>query len=208
MKYILLHFFILFYFISYSQHSKTFSEDFQKTIVQSEKGNAAQKLAFKANPNTTNYDLKYHRLEWTVDPTKAEINGKVTSFFVAKDNLNKIIFDLADNMIVSKVTQRDIDLSFQQNSDEELVINLPATQNIGVLDSLTIVYSGNPVSTGFDSFEISTHGTAKTPVLWTLSEPYGAKGWCPVNKILLIKLTLLIFISPILLNIKLLQMEF
>ncbi len=188
MKYFLLHFFILFYFITFGQNVKSLAEDDHNIIVQSEQRNAAKKIAFKANPNTTDYNLKYHRLEWNVNPTKAEISGKVTSFFVATEDLNNITFDLANNMTVSNVTQRGVNLSYQQNSNEELVINLPSTQNNGVLDSLTITYSGNPVSTGFDSFEISTHGNAKTPVLWTLSEPYGAKGWWPCKQDLIDKI--------------------
>ncbi len=188
MKYFLLHFFILFYFITFGQNVKSLAEDDHNIIVQSEQRNAAKKIAFKANPNTTDYNLKYHRLEWNVNPTKAEISGKVTSFFVATEDLNNITFDLANNMTVSNVTQRGVNLSYQQNSNEELVINLPSTQNNGVLDSLTITYSGNPVSTGFDSFEISTHGNAKIPVLWTLSEPYGAKGWWPCKQDLIDKI--------------------
>ncbi len=188
MKYFLLHFFILFYFITFGQNVKSLAEDDHNIIVQSEQRNAAKKIAFKANPNTTDYNLKYHRLEWNVNPTKAEISGKVTSFFVATEDLNNITFDLANNMTVSNVTQRGVNLSYQQNSNEELVINLPSTQNSGVLDSLTITYSGNPLSTGFDSFEISTHGNAKTPVLWTLSEPYGAKGWWPCKQDLIDKI--------------------
>ncbi len=188
MKYFLLHFFILFYFISNSQNIKSFSEQGFENIVKFEKRNAAKKIAFKANPNTTNYDLKYHRLEWTVDPTKAEISGEVTSYFVAKEDLNKITFDLADNMTVTQVSQRGVSLSFNQNLNEELIIDLLSTQTSGVLDSLSIVYNGNPVSTGFDSFEISKHGPSNTPVLWTLSEPYGAKGWWPCKQDLIDKI--------------------
>ncbi len=188
MKYFLLHFFLLFYFLTYSQHVKTLAQDNLNSIVQFEQKNAAKKLSFKANPNTGNYDLKYHRLEWNVDPTKAEISGTVTSYFIANENMNKITFDLANNMTVSKVMQRGVNLTFQQNSNEELVIDLPSMQNSGVLDSLTVVYSGNPVSTGFDSFEISTHGDENTPVLWTLSEPYGAKGWWPCKQDLIDKI--------------------
>jgi len=188
MKYFLLHFFILFYLVSVGQNIKPFSGEDQNSIVQFEKRNAAKKIAFKANPHTTNYDLKYHRLEWVVDPTKAEISGEVTSYFVASENLSEIIFDLANNMTVSKVTQRGVDLSFQQNSNEELIISLPSTLNSGVLDSLTVIYSGNPVSTGFDSFEISKHGPNNTAVLWTLSEPYGAKGWWPCKQDLIDKI--------------------
>ena len=188
MKHFLLYIFILFYSLSYGQKVENISDNSLDEIVHFEKRNAANKITFKANPNTTNYDLKYHRLEWAVDPAKPEINGKVTSYFTALDDLNKITFDLASNMSVSKVTQRGEDLNFTQNSNEELVIDLTSSQNIGVLDSLTIIYGGNPVSSGFGSFEINTHGPSNTPVLWTLSEPYGAKGWWPCKQDLIDKI--------------------
>ncbi|NOQ91799.1 MAG: peptidase M1, partial [Flavobacteriaceae bacterium] len=188
MKYKLLYIFILFYTVAFGQKVETFTNDNLFEIIQAEQKNAASKIAFKANPNTTNYDLKYHRLEWQVDPAKAFIEGVVTSYFKATDNLNRITFDLADNMTVTNVSQRSVNLSFSQNSNDELIITLPSTQNLGVLDSLTITYSGNPISSGFGSFEINTHGSSNTPVLWTLSEPYGAKGWWPCKQDLIDKI--------------------
>ena len=188
MKHKLLYIFILFYIIAFGQKVESITDDNLLEIIDFEQKNAANKIAFKTNPNTTNYDLKYHRLEWQVDPSKAFINGVVTSYFEAKDNLNSVIFDLSDNMTVSKVSQRGMNLSFSQNSNDELIITLPNTQNSGVLDSLSITYSGNPISSGFGSFEVNTHGPSNTPVLWTLSEPYGAKGWWPCKQDLIDKI--------------------
>ena len=183
MKNISTFIFFLFTIFSFSQKVETFSEGSLHDIILSEQRNAANKIAFEANANTANYDLKYHRLEWTVDPSEAKIDGKVTSYFLAKEALNNITFDLSSNMVVSSVTQRGLPLNFIQNTNDELVIDFSSTQNSGVLDSLTIAYSGNPVSTGFDSFEVSSHGRfPSVPVLWTLSEPYGAKGWWPCKQ--------------------------
>ncbi len=188
MRNLILSFFVLFYFQSFAQIKNEIPADNLNEIIHFERTNAAKKISFKANPNTTNYDLKYHRLEWTVNPTEDKIEGTVTSYFVANENLNSIVFDLADNMIVSKVSQRGNDLNFSQNTNDELTINLPTMQNKGVLDSLTITYGGNPVSSGFGSFETSVHGALRTPVLWTLSEPYGAKGWWPCKQDLIDKI--------------------
>lgn len=151
-----------------------------ESIVSSEKIAGTKKLAYKANQNTQNYDLKYHRLEWSVDPKKKYISGDITSYFVALDNLTTVVFEVSDNLEITGVSQRGNALNFKQNSDDEVVITLPKTQNTGVLDSLTVSYKGNPVSSGFGSFEISTHNSV--PVLWTLSEPYGAKGWWPCKQ--------------------------
>ncbi len=181
-------FIIIFLFSLFSFGQKYNFEADLEQIMKSEKKSGLKKLAYIANENTGNYDLKYHRLEWSVDPAKAEISGKITSYFTALENINSITFEITNNLNVSAVTQRGISLTFTQNSSDELVINLPAIQNKNILDSLTVTYSGNPVSSGFGSFEIGKHGSSNTPVLWTLSEPYGAKGWWPCKQDLIDKI--------------------
>ena len=161
----------------------SFGQDYDpsfNSIRESEAKSALNRMAFRANLNTGDYDVKYHRLEFNVNPTQAQINGNVITYFEAKSPMNQITFDLANNMTVSQVLQRGNSLAFTQNSNEELIITLPSTQNTGVLDSLTVTYSGNPVSSGFGSFEVNTH--SGKPILWTLSEPYGAKAWWPCKQ--------------------------
>ena len=161
--------------------SFSFSQNFQSDdISEAEAKAAAGWFGKPENMNTGNYDLKYHRLELTVNPTQAFISGKITSHFVAKENLNTVTFELVNNMAVSQVMQRGTPLSFTQNSNDEVVITLPQMQAQGVLDSLSISYSGNPISSGFGSFEIDTH--EGDPVMWTLSEPFGAKAWWPCKQ--------------------------
>jgi aminopeptidase N len=165
------------------------AQDFHETlngIREAEAKSAMRQMMSPQNDNTGNYDVKYHRLELNVDPSVSAISGDVTTYFEAKEAMTEITFDLADNMTVSQVLQRGNTLSYSQNSDDELVITLPVTQNQGVLDSLTISYSGNPISSGFDSFEQTTHNG--DPVIWTLSEPYGAKGWWPCKQDLIDKI--------------------
>ncbi len=149
---------------------------------EAEAKSALKKMYYRINPNTGNYDLKYHRLEFNVDPSVDFISGDVTSYFEAKENMNEITFDLADNMTVSQVLQRSNLLSFVQNANNELVITLAATQNTGVLDSLTISYSGTPIAStpGFGAFEQNFHNGE--PIIWTLSEPYGALDWWPCKQ--------------------------
>ena len=151
-----------------------------ETVRAAEVKSALSKMQFRANANTGNYDVKYHRLELEVDPSIAKIKGEVTTYFKAKTSLNQITFDLTDHMTVSQVLQRGNPLEFTQNTNDEVIILLPQELAVGVLDSLKISYSGNPVSSGFGSFEVNTHNGK--PVLWTLSEPYGAKGWWPCKQ--------------------------
>ncbi len=159
--------------------AQDYKKDFEN-LVSSETKSAQKKIMGTKNMNTGNYDVKYHRLDLQVDPNVAFIEGDITSYFVAKENLDEVTFELSDNMVVSEVLQRGNPLTFIQNTDDEIVITLPVTQNSGVLDSLTISYSGNPISSGFGSFEQSTHNG--DPIIWTLSEPFGAKGWWPCKQ--------------------------
>ncbi|ARV15873.1 M1 family aminopeptidase [Polaribacter sp. SA4-12] len=151
-------------------------------ISEAEAKSAASKVHFRVNPNTSNYDITYHKLEFTVDPAVADIAGKVTTTFTALENLTTITFDLNDNMMVTSVTENGNTLSFTQNSNDELVITLQNTINQGNSASVLIEYNGTPTSSGFDSFEASTHGVDATPILWTLSEPYGALDWWPCKQ--------------------------
>ena len=175
---------LLCYFITFTFLGQDYNKSFG-SIQKAEAKKALSKMAFKVNINTGNYDIKYHRLAFNLDPSIAFISGDVTTYFEAKENLNQVVFDLASNMTVSQVLQRGNALSFSQNSNDELIITLPTTQNSGVLDSLTVSYSGNPVSSGFGSFEQNYHNG--NPVIWTLSEPYGAKGWWPCKQDLIDK---------------------
>lgn len=161
------------------------AQDFD-AIVEAETKAAHNRINFVRNANTGNYDLKYHRLEFDIDPNVAFISGDVTSYFEAKENLSQITFEIDQVLTVSQVMQRGNPLTFTQNSNDEVVITLPQVQIVGVLDSLTISYSGNPVSSGFGSFEQTTHNG--DPIIWTLSEPYGAKAWWPCKQDLIDKI--------------------
>lgn len=144
------------------------------------KSSLIQPFSRSIHQATANYDLTYVRLELHTDPDVAAISGTVTSHFEAVGAINQITFDLASNMNVSQVTQRGIPLTYINNGNDELVIDLPATQNNAVLDSLSVTYSGNPVASGFGSFAQTTHNNAG--IIWTLSEPYGAKAWWPCKQ--------------------------
>ena len=127
-----------------------------------------------------NYDIKYHRLEFEVDPAIHYINGKITTYFSPTvNNFNEISFDLVDEMIIDSVKYNGAILSTTHYSDT-LTVNLPNIIIKGQLDSIFIYYQGDPPTTGFGSFVTSEHNG--TPIMWTLSEPFGAKCWWPCKQ--------------------------
>ncbi len=176
MKYYLI---LLFLFLTVQCFSQTFEED-QSAILEAETKSATSRINYRANANTGNYDVKYHKLEFTINPSVASISGVVTTHFEAKETMSQIIFDLTNNMTVSQVLQNGSSITFSQNTNDELIINLSTTVNQGQTGIVEVTYSGVPQASGFDSFEASTH--SGDPVLWTLSEPYGAKDWWPCKQ--------------------------
>ena len=102
-----------------AQHN--FSE--QLEIAEAEAKSAHSFLEVETSSNTGNYDVTYHRLEFEVNPAVAFIEGEVTTYFEAKENLNQVVFDLAQGINVSEVSQDGSSLSFQ-HIDEELMQEL------------------------------------------------------------------------------------
>ncbi|PWA05196.1 M1 family aminopeptidase [Flavobacterium psychrotolerans] len=149
-------------------------------IAHSEKQSAHNRMVLVANPDTDNYDITYHKLEFKVDPADYFIAGKVTTTYTALANLSTVIFDLANELMVSAVKKNGMDLAFTQNGNNELVISLPATQGTGTEATLEITYSGAPPTNGFNAFTSSTHNGS--PVIYTLSEPFGARDWWPCKQ--------------------------
>ncbi|KAB1156930.1 M1 family aminopeptidase [Flavobacterium luteum] len=176
MKKLMLFYLLLSFTLIYAQDSEN---DFD-AIVKNERKSALKRMSFVTNPNTENYDIVYHRLRLKVDPSVQYIDGEVTTKYIAKQNLNSVTFDLANELVVSSVKQRNATLTFTRSGNNELIINLPLQQNENVLDSVSITYSGMPPTSGFGSFITSQHNS--TPVLWTLSEPFGALEWWPCKQ--------------------------
>jgi aminopeptidase N len=124
----------------------------------------------------SNFDVKYYRCEWEVDPAIRYIKGKVTVYYTVTDVATTISLDLMNPLVVDSVIQRNIALTNQQ-ANNVLQINFASPVNAGTFDSVTIYYQGVPPNTGFGSFIQSTH--AGIPVMWSLSEPYGSRDWWP-----------------------------
>lgn len=148
-------------------------------IAHSEMKMASKKLNLLVNPNTQNYDITYHELRFSVDPANYYISGVVTTTFTALSDLSTVTFDLTNQLTVNSVTQNGIPLMFAQNSNNELVITLPSVLTSNTPATVVISYSGAPAN-GEQAFTTSIHNGS--PVLYTLSEPYGARDWWPCKQ--------------------------
>jgi aminopeptidase N len=172
-----LHF--LFFFLSILFVFPQKSELNIDKIAESEMKSASRLMNFQANPNTANYDVTYHKLEFTVNPSVYFITGKVTTTFKALSTMSTVTFDLTNELTVNSVKSGTTNLNFVQNAADELVITLPSTLTSGTFATVEISYSGAPAS-GEQAFTQSNHNG--TPIIFTLSEPFGARDWWPCKQ--------------------------
>lgn len=151
-----------------------------EALMKSEMHSAQQKIEFKHSSFADDYDLRYHRLEWKVDPAIQAISGSVTSYFVPLIfDLDTVQFDLKANMQVDSVFRNGIHLNYLHEGDV-LKIAIGEVMEMGQVDSVTVHYHGEPLTEGLGTFHAGQHNG--TPELWTLSEPYGAMAWWPCKQ--------------------------
>lgn len=125
------------------------------------------------------YDMLYHRLRMDLDPAMRAVSGTVTHRLRTLQPLDTIQLDLSSALAVSQVELAGNPVNFAQGDD--LLHVLPtATLPSGQQLELRITYGGEPPSSGFGSFVQNEHAGA--PILWTLSQPYGARDWWPCKQ--------------------------
>jgi aminopeptidase N len=158
--------------------SSTYGQQYATKDIAAMEANAHERITSIEGSSfaSDNFDVKYYRCQWEVDPAVRYIKGVVTIYFTAITPINSITLDLMSPLLADSVKQRNSSLSFSQTTNT-LQINFNSAINTGALDSINIFYKGIPPNTGFGSFIQSSH--AGIPVMWTLSEPYGSRDWWP-----------------------------
>jgi aminopeptidase N len=120
------------------------------------------------------YDVTFYDLTMDLNPISRYLLG--TTVVVAEvlaNTLETVDLDLRGNMLVSGATAGGAPAVFSQFNDF-LTITLDRPYSQGEFFTVSVDYSGNPAS---DYFGWSTY--AGQPLIWTLSEPYGARRWWP-----------------------------
>lgn len=180
----------LFLFASFSITAQDYLNEINE-IAEAELKSSSSTFDIQVNPNTLNYDVIYHRLEFEVDPAEYFISGNVTTDFVALENMNSITFDLgritntnnpyfSSRITVGAVMMNNQSLSFIHDANsKELVITFPNTISSGTTNTISISYAGAP-DTAEEGFSIDEHNGV--PVLWTLSQPFGGRDWWPCKQ--------------------------
>lgn len=130
------------------------------------------------------YDLGYVSLTLQADPRQPLLTGAATLHLRTTQAAATLDFDL-EGLTVDSVLYHGQRLAYTHTSPV-LTVQLPTTLPQGTADSLTIYYQGEPSTGGLGSYvRESIEGQE---IIWTLSQPYGARRWWPTKQTLTDKL--------------------
>ncbi|MGE5426393.1 MAG: M1 family aminopeptidase [Methylococcaceae bacterium] len=154
--------------------------DFNDKISFADAQNYIKSARFVEAPGNASFDLIHQTLNLQVDPAVNYIAGSVVSTFkMLKENIQDIHFDLSSELRVDSVYSEGKKIAYE-HLNNQISITLPQATLSTPLHEVTIYYQGAPPHNGFGSFMTAKH--EETPILWTLSEPYGARDWFPCKE--------------------------
>jgi hypothetical protein len=143
------------------------------------------------HPNQDRYDALHYNLAITLNMANTFIDAELTMDGRATDaGLQQIVLDFHPNngsLVVSQVDRGPgtSTLPFSvSNADRRLFITLPQALTLDEEFTVRVRYSGTPATAGaFGApYRRSTHG-ANIPIIFTFSEPYGARQWWPCKDV-------------------------
>ena len=140
-------------------------------------------------------DAQHYKLEIELNFATKQVAGKNTATFLSKQTgLAALTLDLASSLAVSAVQMNSAGVPFTR-SGNQVQITLDRAYNLNEQFTVEVAYAGTPASGGFGGFSFTTHGSAASPMAWTLSEPWYSYTWWPVKETLTDKSTSEVWIT-------------
>jgi len=171
---------ILFSTINFSRAQDYYDPHHDGKLEAQYKAERLARISEFQNQQTANqdrYDVKHYDLDLTIDVTGKQIRGTVTILSeVVEQAISQMDVNLLSSMTVDAVTVENASASFQHRNDI-IQITLNKTYQPGELFRVAITYRGRPQQTGFGAFGFDTYNGQ--PMIWSLSEPFGARNWWP-----------------------------
>ena len=131
-------------------------------------------LRAAATVNQQAYDVTWYDLDLAFTPVGSQVSGTVrTQATVVAGPLATLDLDLLSNMSVDAVSSAGIPTTFTRTADV-LTVNLDRAYATGEQVDVRVTYHGSPVAGSF-GFTIANG----RQLIWSLSEPYGARSWWP-----------------------------
>jgi len=136
----------------------------------------------KADPGATagmdDYDVTWYDLVMDIDTLLNEVIGTTTiRAVVTGSSLNEIDLHLAAIHTVTEVRSAGLVTVSSQPSSELLTVTLDRTYLQGEVFEVEVDYHGDPSTGARNAYGWSS--AEGDEMIWTLSEPYGARDWWP-----------------------------
>ena len=162
--------YLLFILISVTLFAQEFNFDKEYIFNELKGYQKLSKLSKVQYPGDQSIDVKYYKLDLSITTNPNYLSGAVSIIFTpAASNINSAFFDLQNNLLIdSIVLNQSLNPSFTHSSNK-ININLDRSYSLSEQISIVIYYRGVPGSSGFGSFEFSTHNNGTQPAIWTLS---------------------------------------
>ena len=123
------------------------------------------------------FDVTYYKLQLNVLTVESYLKGAITVAGTCRnDAVGPLVLDLVNTMVVDSTFVNGQRTTFVQGTSTVSVM-LDRTYHSGESFTVDIYYGGEPLATGFGSFEFNAH--ANEPWVYSLSEPSGARDWWP-----------------------------
>jgi aminopeptidase N len=126
------------------------------------------------------YDILFQRLHLQLNPAIRFIQGEVTSRIKMLHAADQVAFNCHDSLRIINVQVNAIPTTWNRQTAHQIQIDLNQPVLSGDQLEIIIHYEGVPPESGFGSFVNDI--VDESPVLWTLSQPYGARDWWPCKQ--------------------------
>lgn len=171
---------ILFAFLAFSPFVSFAQLNFKNDLICDKddycQHRKAHKRSLKGAAQKAKIDVVFEELNLNVDPASSFISGRVAIDFILHQPTDSIDFDLAANLIVNSIDHNGNSLAFDHQSNDVVMIANSDSIGVGQLARIVIDYKGYPNQNTGAFTQENYHSM---PVVYTLSEPYGAREWWP-----------------------------
>lgn len=129
--------------------------------------------------NQERIDISYYHLYFNINTEDETIEGLTTVKAIVSDSgLTAIDLNFSDGYDIDSVLIGGEEADYTYSNDVlSIQIAMAGNPDIGSELEAVIGYHGEPPSFGFGSFTFDSH--QGEDLIWTLSEPYGARAWWP-----------------------------
>lgn len=124
----------------------------------------------------TNIDVKYYKILLDIRTNPNYLYGETTANGLIINTADTIFFDFSNVMFVDSVRYNGNIVDFNHYKNK-ITIYSGANSLKKSSFSVIVYYRGIPTPTGFGSFVFGSNNNI--PVVWSLSEPFGASDWFP-----------------------------